>query len=220
MQIDYIEDILRRYFNNMPVDKAEIACFLEERFPNLKRLNDPREVKAEDILYESNGEIIKFQTKDNEVILNSKTEESKCDISINEYSILSYELKDEALSIEEYYFDQKDRSFYSYSYYDSEATNLLLKGRNPLEFNISGEIKELSLEPDNSFYVNISKKERKGFKLFRPKDMQFDYYLTATHYENDEEIIEEFPYNFTLPFCQNVMPLNLKERYINKEKTM
>ncbi len=219
MQIDYIEDILRRYFENLPIDRAEIACFLEERFPNIKRLNDPREVKPEDILYESNGEIIKFQVNGNDVILSSKTDTLSSDIVMNEFSISSYELENEALTMEVYFFGQKERGFYSYNYYDSEATSLLLKGRNPLEFNISGEFKELSLEPDNSFYVNVFKKEKKGFKLFRPK-ANSEYCLDASHIENDEVIHEEFPYNFDMPFCQNVMSLKLKERYLNQGKTM
>ncbi len=174
MNIDVYQDITRKFFTEfIRYSYNDIRDFLKTKFPQLKRVSDPRKVeKPEDIVYEENGTNYGFASYEDSVIMTSgSTSPQKTWVRFNPTTIEYYTIKSDGSMMEEIYtvpilkLDDKFAGVEA-NYYDEEATKLLLQNRTPLAVNLKAEKEVLSLSPDSNVNYMTSYMRDDSGKIF------------------------------------------------------
>lgn len=162
MIIDVYEDIAKKFFSKS-VDLgtiSEIKGFLKGKFPNLKRITDPRKISLQDqIIYEENGIHYHFENTDDAVIMQTGTAMVRSTlIRFLPQKIEGWFVGVNGDMFEEIYEysttngkDGRVAAQATINYYDQKATDLLLQGRKATEFAYESEKDNLSLLPDATF---------------------------------------------------------------------
>lgn len=175
MIIDCYEDIIKRYYSDLPVAFLEsFREFLKVILPDLKRKDDPRnrEIQAgKTITYECEDTVVRFERMAGAqypILVAKPLKPTSEREEVLKVIVTPPMLKCYSIAAGEGMFivdmDGPAATMYptqaNFRYYDGEATDYLLKGRDVLSFNVEQEISDLSMKPDGEVRLEETRDEQ------------------------------------------------------------